>query len=82
MSDSITVKIKELAITGEEDGKKQAIYKVEPFDYGDHNYSRITIEYQNESDLAAFEEGKSIKITVGKDMVRRYMGSLLIEGGT
>ncbi|CAH1766037.1 1347_t:CDS:2 [Entrophospora sp. SA101] len=45
--------------TIEKDGKKYAFYEIELFNYGDHNYSLIQIEYQNESDLSEFVEGKN-----------------------
>lgn len=82
MTDSITVKIKKNLLQDVEDSKKYAFYEVEPFNYGDHNYSRIQIEYQNESELEEFAEGKSIKIEVGRDMTKRGgKGVLVISGG-
>ncbi|CAG8678781.1 14337_t:CDS:1, partial [Racocetra persica] len=59
---------------------KHAIYEVEPFDYGDHNYSLINIEYQNESDLHEFAAGKNINIQVGEDMTLGEGSTLMIKG--
>ncbi|KLL03126.1 MAG: hypothetical protein MRECE_27c007 [Mycoplasmataceae bacterium CE_OT135] len=82
MTNNITVKIKKFMSTLEEDGKTSALYEVEPFNYGDHSYSQIEIEYQNKSDLSEFAEGKSIKIEVGEDMTVGEGTTLTIKGGT
>ena len=82
MTDSITIKITKIKDKIEADGKKYALYDVEPFDYGDHNYSKVKIEYQEESDLSEFVENKSIKIEVGRDMIVGEGDNLLINGGT
>jgi len=82
MTDSITIKITKIKDKIQEYGKKYTLYDVEPFDYGDHNYSQIKIEYQEESDLSEFVENKSIKIEVGRDMIVGEGETLLINGGT
>ncbi|RHZ37795.1 hypothetical protein [endosymbiont GvMRE of Glomus versiforme] len=83
MTSNITVKIKkDLGHEWEENGKKYALYEVDLFNYGDHHYGRIQIEYQNESDLKEFIEDKSVKIEVGEDMTERREGVLIIKGGT
>ena len=66
MTDSFTIKIIKAKDKIEENGKKYAFYEVEPFNYGDHSYSQIKIEYQEESNLNEFVEDKSIKIEVGR----------------
>ncbi|RHZ36694.1 hypothetical protein [endosymbiont GvMRE of Glomus versiforme] len=82
MTDNIVAKIKRSKNKLEEEGKKYVLYEVEPFNYGDHSYSLIQIEYQNESDLEEFVEDKSIKIEVGADMTQGKEDTLIINGGT